>query len=446
MIKMIKMIKMINIINIIKMIKKIYLLTIIVGILCAACFKKEEIPVLVFNGEANMTIAEFQKMHVLSTGNPATLIDTNIIITGIVTSTDEFGSCYQELFFQDETGGISIRIASSTSAPYYPRYRIGQRVFVKTEGLHLGNYVSGNNTGFYQLGVFSDGRMQNLTRNWEARHIFRSEVPVAPPAPKIITSRNDIVKEDYHTLVRLESCSFRDANGETKYFEAPLHTTTTISRTITLNGGGIVEARISRYNTFADDILPEGKLDITGILTMFGNPSSTTPTAQLIIRSLDDVEIFPSVKILGNFDMSTDPFEQGWKNEQITGTTAWSYSYATQGGSRVQIQAPAGSETVCRFVSPKFNFTGEKDVALIFNYRIMGEADENLQVLYTVNGTAWHPLEFTLKTGTIEEVVLPLTENIATNPNLQIAFQYKTTTVFPRCAIMNIAFKANVII
>jgi len=73
------------------------------------------------------------------------------------------------------------------------------------------------------------------------------------------------------------------------------------------------------------------------------------------------------------------------------------------------------------------------------------EASENLQVLYTVNGTTWHPLNFTSEAGT-REAVLPLTETIATNPNLQIAFQYKTTTVFPMWAIMNIAFKANVVI
>ena len=428
----------------INMIKKTNLLIIIIGILLTACFEKAIAPILEFNVEANMTIAEFQQLHELSGANPTTMIDTNIVITGIVTSTDQFGSAYQELFFQDETGGISIRIASSTTAPYYSRYRIGQRVFVKTEGLLLGNYVSVrasdgsiSGIGFYQLGAFGNGRLNNLIRSWENRHIFRSELPGAPPAPKVIRSRNDIVEADYHTLVRLENCYFTQANGETKYFEAPSNTTTTISRAINLHGGGTVEARISRYNTFADDILPQGTGNITGILTMFDDFS--TVRAQLIILSIDDVK-FP--KTLTSFDMTTNPFEEGWINEQIMGTTAW--TYISQGSnSRVQIQAPVGNETECRLVSPKFNFAGEKDVALTFNYILDVEASENLQVLYTVNGTTWHPLEFTPEVGR-REAVLRLSESIVTNPNLQIAFQYKTTTVFPMWAIMNIAFKANV--
>ena len=434
----------------INMIKKTKLLIIVVGVLLTACFEKEVAPVLEFPGEANMTIAEFQQLHELSDTNPATMIDTNVVITGIVTSTDQFGSAYQELFFQDETGGISIRIASSTAAPYYSRYRIGQRVFVKTEGLLLGNYASVrpdgtiSGIGFYQLGAFGNGRLNNLTRAWENRHIFRSGLPGAPPAPKVIRSRSDIVEADYHTLVRLENCNFVQANGETKFFETTSPTTNTISRAINLQGGGSVEARISRYNTFADDTLPRGAFNITGILTMF-RTSPTDTRAQIIILSTNDIETFippPPAEILASFDMTTNPLLEGWTNKQVTGTEVWNYYQ----GARLQISST--SETECWLVSPKFDFSGKENVALFLTYRLLDVLDgasENVQILYTTDdGTNWEPFNFIPQINTTTDVILKLNDNIATHPNLQIAFKYKTTTFFPTWLIRNITFKANV--
>ena len=412
--------------------KKLPLLIITLGVLLSACFKTDVPPPLIFDGEANMTIAELQQLHELSVTDPITLIEPDAIITGIVTSTDEFGSCYKEIFFQDSTGGLSIRIGNTS---YYSKYRIGQRIFVKAKGLYLGNYVSGNRTGFYQIGLFGNvnGGMEYISSGVENRHIFRSDVPGKAPAPKIIANNNDIVRGiggDYHTLVKLVNCSFVDANGTAKYFE-PSGQSTTISRNIKLSDGTIVQARISAYCTFANDILPTGTLNVTGLLTMFD------VSHQIIIRSLDDVE---APKTLQMFDMKTNPFEQGWTNKQVLGNDAWKYDAVNK---NVGILQPSGNEAECWLISPKFNFAGEKDVALCFTYRLMNGNNENAKVYYSVDGINWTSLEFTPQSG-IVDAVLKLDDNIAANPNLQVAFQYKTTSRFPSWYILNIAFKSNV--
>jgi hypothetical protein len=419
--------------------KKLPFLLIILAVLFSSCFEPENVPILMFDGEANMTIADFQKYHELSGTNPITLIEDDIIITGVITSTDQYGSCYKEIFIQDKTGGVSLRINNSS---YYKKYRIGQQIFVKAKGLYLGNYVSGSRYGFYQIGMYgnSNGGMEYISAKAENNHIFRHDVPKAPPAPKVIKTQSDIVTGaggDYHTLVKLENCYFTQANGTIKYFEAS-GSSTTISRTINFNNGlGTVEARISAYCTFANDILPEGPLHITGILTMFGTIEQSTP--QLLIRSFDDVFPIPPAKILKNYDMKTNPFSEGWTNKQVVGETAWTYS------SDNVIVNPQGSETECWFVSPTFNFSGEKDVALSFSYRInTGGTSDNLQVIYTHDGTNWKPLDFTPQPGATREVSISLEENIATKPNLQIAFKYKTTTFTSMCALYNVSFKANV--
>ena len=417
--------------------KKINILFIVVAVLLSACFKPDVIPPLMYGKEANTTIADLQKLRTLSAELP-TLIEDSIIITGVVTSTDQFGSCYKELFIQDTTGGISLRINNSS---YYNKYRIGQRIFVEAKGLYLGNYVSGSRYGFYQIGLYGNSNdvFVHISSRKENQHIFRHDMPDLKPIsnPKIITKQSDIVTGiggDYHTLVKLTNCYFTEANGSTKYFEK-LSSGTTISRPIQFHSGtGKVEARISEFCTFAKDILPEGPLNITGILTMF----DVTP--QLIIRSINDVQIIPPPKILKNYDMTTDPFSQGWTNKQITGEAVWTYS------STFVMINPQGKETECWFVSPKHHFNGEKEVALTFSYRInTGGTGENLQALYSIDGTTWNPLAFTPKTGGVFEETIRLPGNVATNPNLQIAFKYKTTTVSPMCGIYNVAFKANVL-
>jgi hypothetical protein len=425
--------------------KKIQLI-IALGILMTACFKQEIVPVLVYDGQpANMTIAEFQKLHTLDATHFATLIEEDAIITGIVTSTDKYNSCYKEIYFQDATGGLCIR-TSNTS--YFNQYPIGQRIFVKAKGLYLENYVSGSRYGFYQIGLFGgDGGTQYLSAQVENQHVFRSGIPEPCPAPKEIKDTADIALKDYHTLVTLKNCYFTDAvNGVSTYFEK-LSASTTVSRRIQFNTGkGFVEARISEFCDFAKDTLPQGALNITGILTMFGTIDQSTPppTPQLIICSVGDVVKSPPIipaKILKSFDMKTDPFTQGWSNKKNIGEMNWTYFQ----GSHVQIEAPTGNESECWFVSPKFNFAGEKDVALFFTYRINTGTKDNMKALYTIDGNDWKEFDFTPQTGGNKEAMFKIPDNYASNPNLQVAFKYKTSTVFPRWAIFDITFKANVL-
>jgi hypothetical protein len=65
-------------------------------------------------------------------------------------------------------------------------------------------------------------------------------------------------------------------------------------------------------------------------------------------------------------------------------------------------------------------------------------------VKYTIDGSNWNELEFAPVIGGNTDVTLKLPAHIATNPNLQFAFQYKTTNVFPIWAIYKVVLKGNV--
>ncbi len=91
----------------------------------------------------NTTIAELKQLY-LDNGK-AVEITRNLVIGGQVVSSDRSGNVYRELYIQDQTGGLAIKVGKSS---LYSDYRVGQWVYVDCKGLTLGSY-----RGMPQLGV-----------------------------------------------------------------------------------------------------------------------------------------------------------------------------------------------------------------------------------------------------------------------------------------------------
>lgn len=399
-----------------------------------SCNEPEEIPLLVYKGQATHTIEALFELHTLGTVL-ATFIEDSIVISGIVTSTDEFGSCYKEIFIQDSTGGISIRTANST---YFNKFRVGQRVFVMCKGLYLGSYIANNgNSGWYQLGLWGNGEMQYLPTNRENRHIFRSGHVLPEPTPKILTSTSDIQESDFHTLVKITNCEFVDANGSNLYFDSS-QGYSAINRNIKLSSGNQqIIARISQYIHWGDSILPQGKLNIKGILTKYGSD------IQLVIRSIQDVEVLPPAggTVVFQYDMQSSPFDQGWTTTSVQGTNVWNYN---AGFKVTQISGSNSQITESWFISPAFNFGTYRNIKLFFTQNnFNGLADEsNLQLYYTTNGTTWTQLTIPSYPSSFTETSISLPDAAIANPNFKIAFKYIDDSS-SNWAISNIQFKSN---
>ena len=76
-----------------------------------------------------------------------------IWIKGQVISSDQSGNLYKEVYIQDETGGIDLKLGRSS---IYSEFSLGQWVYVDCEGLTLGAY-----NGMPQLGLEADNTSVN---------------------------------------------------------------------------------------------------------------------------------------------------------------------------------------------------------------------------------------------------------------------------------------------
>lgn len=95
--------------------------------------------------EANTTIAGLKRLYAANGNRPLKIEDDGMVIAGQVISNDESGNIYRELYIQDETGALSLKIGKSNM---YGDYKPGQTLYVKCGGLTLGAYG-----GMPQLGV-----------------------------------------------------------------------------------------------------------------------------------------------------------------------------------------------------------------------------------------------------------------------------------------------------
>lgn len=393
--------------NIIKLVKSSFLAVLMLT--AASCEKELDVaPLLTFDGQANMTIEELLTYHTIGSVDSFDSIPAGTIISGTIISSDQHGNCYKYLTIQDATGGIQIKVDDSS---LYPKYQIGQKVYVKCDGLVIGDYRKNP-----QLGWWIDGAMTGISTSKESLYIFRDGEVGAEPAPIVLNSKTEIIPAYNNQLVRLDNCHFKDAGTTTYASESASE-----SRTIVLADGSEIVLRTSNYADFAMVTLPQGTGSIYGILTTY----NTTP--QLTIRSLADVRMV-NIAPVYSVDFSQNLLQNGWTNEVISGA-AWNYR-SFQGNYFMEIVGDSDGNDSW-LISPAINLFSYSDVKLSFDHQALVDNNSNLKLYYstTYNGGAFDAQQWTeipipnYSTSRVASEIL-LDNNLTANPNLRIAYRY----------------------
>ena len=214
-----------------------------------------------------------------------------------VTGNDIQGNIYNQIAVQDESGeGLLICIQKGGLFGFLP---VGQEILVNLKGLYIGIY--GNNV---QIGVpytNTSGRTfpSRMNINVWNEHF---KILGAADASKVVPEKFDVsklkdvayVKSHRGKLMTLENVEMDGADGKLAWApEADKDAGNGVRRTVKINGKAqkLMVVRSSTYADFAAKAMPTGKVNLTGIFTVYAtNPSKKGYTWQILLRSDSDIE------------------------------------------------------------------------------------------------------------------------------------------------------------
>ena len=219
-----------------------------------------------------------------------------------VTGNDIQGNIYNEVAVEDESGeGILICIQKSGLFGILP---VGQEILVNLKDLYIGIY--GNNVQIGTPYTNSSGRtftsrMPFNTWNEHFKILGDADASKVVPEEFDVTKLKDeaYVKSHRGKLMTLKNVEMDKADGTMAWApEADKDAGNGVSRTVKINGrvytsgnNSLMVVRSSTYADFAALAMPKGKVNLTGIFTVYAtNPSRYGYTWQILLRSIDDVE------------------------------------------------------------------------------------------------------------------------------------------------------------
>ena len=263
-----------------------YLSLMLLLVFTAACSDEFDQPPMVIptaQHTPNMTIAEFKAKHWQDDRNYIDTIKDDEVIHGWITSSDEEGNIYKQIYISDGTGGLTVSIDQSS---IYTKYRIGQEVVIPMKDYFIGKFNGllclGVPYWYAAQGVWESNRMP--MEMWDAM----TEINGLPDLSKVDTTvieLSEIKGSDRETLLKYMSRLVR-VNGVTftdggKPFSDPDNNT---DREIKDEAGNTIVVSNSSYASFRAEILPEKTVDVVGELSYTASKGFF-----LLLRSASDV-------------------------------------------------------------------------------------------------------------------------------------------------------------
>lgn len=223
------------------------------------------------------------------------LIEKDMMIKAVVTGNDVSGNIYNQVSVQDASGAIIVGINGSGLSGYLP---VGQEILINLKGLYIGNYrklpqIGGVNTKLSD-GTLSMGKIERAVWNEHFKILNPGEADASTVVPEEfdLTKLTDAAYMDANVgkLMTLKKVKFASANGTNVW--APDDTNTSLELIDAETGKKISSSNLvvrnSGYSKFANEVVPQGVFDITGILTRYYKKDKDT--WQIVLRSTDDLK------------------------------------------------------------------------------------------------------------------------------------------------------------
>jgi hypothetical protein len=231
-------------------------LLLVFTLLFSACQKEYDSPPLrTLPVGSVMTVAELRDLY--NSADVRFRGDSSMY--AVVTADEQNGNLYKNIFVQDHTGAIVMRLVSSGGL-----YQ-GDSVRIYLPGTKLSSYA-----GMLQLDSV------DVDNN-----IIKQATQVEK-APQLVTI-SQIGPDLQGKLIRLENVQFVSSDTAQTYADAVNQST--VNRTLEDCGGAQVLVRTSGYADFAGTNLPNGKGSFVGVVSQFQSDM------QLYIRDINEVQL-----------------------------------------------------------------------------------------------------------------------------------------------------------
>ena len=235
------------------------------------------------------TIAELKALYATEiNGNSLAQVTTPMQIMGIVTGNDVGGNIYNSLYIQDNTGAIAISIGQGG---LYGPFSLGQTVLIELNGLYVGGYGKQPQIGTTYTNPNKEGatpQVGRMTRyTWQEHYklIPALDGMIVTPVEAIYNLNKLDIAQDCGKLITLKGVTLAEADGKAVF--APSDGSVTLTANCanrTIKGVSNVVLRTSTYADFANQPLPTGRVDITGVATRYND------TWQFLMRDIKDIK------------------------------------------------------------------------------------------------------------------------------------------------------------
>jgi len=294
----------------------------------------------------------------------------DISIYAVVSADEMSGNLYKNLYVQDGTNAILLKLTSSSDKTFFE----GDSVRIALKGTIISRYknmLQLDNVDPTQNLIKQSGKNINIT-------------------PKVVTI-NDLalvgIYSPYQSqLVQLNNVEFA-CSDICNAFADPIAQTNQ-NRTLTDSLGNSIVVRTSGFANFSGTSLPQGKGSFVAIVSQYNT------TVQLTIRKLSDLNLTGTRKnVCPNCPFYKKNFDDGsitsggWESQIVTGTYNWTIG-TIGGGSYAQISNYNAGNTATEtwLISPDFDLSTTTNPVLAFQnaYKYTGTA---LKLFITTNYT-----------------------------------------------------------
>ncbi len=319
----------------------------------------------------NFTIANALEM--MEAGGPVKIESNDpLYLEGYVVSNDEAGNFHKNLVIQDSpenpTAGINI---STHATDMYTFFEPGRKVYVRVDGLYVGNY-----RGLPMIGDDGDEIDRMSVEEFDAR-VLRSNTKEDLVPTQI--GIDEISDAHLNTLIQFNNVEFPASYNGLTY--ANIDDNFGVDRTVQDCDNNSVIMRNSGYADFRTELMPTGNGELVSVLSVFNG------TYQLMIRDTDDVQLYGErcdgeepgdggdIPVVGlpfseDFDSLEDfsPISiQGWTNHDVSGSTRLWEARSFDGNGYAQLTAYNASVAVETWlVTPGIDLNGSTEAKLSF--------------------------------------------------------------------------------